>query len=153
MPDTEATTTEHLDPVIHWEDHPWAVIEPVGTKLRLMAVKGGELKGEPAIAIIEYGPNVWFPRHKHDVPHIEIVVSGVQWVGDREERAGTVRWVPANYFYGPLRMGPEGARIIEVFPDGNLPAIFGELEDMSELEDAMGIGMDGLLEQLVKITG
>ena len=138
-------TGSEADPIKHWEDLDWAVIEPLGIKLKIMAVEGGSPKGRPAIALIDYPPNFYFPAHEHDVPHIELVMGGLQHVGGREERAGAVRWVPAHHVYGPLQMGPEGARIVEVFPDGDLPSIFGELADPEELGPG---AMEALMAQL-----
>jgi hypothetical protein len=147
------TAASDADPITHWEDLDWTIIEPAGIKLKIMAVKGGNPKGEPAIALIDYPADFYFPSHKHDVPHIEIVLGGLQYVGGREERAGAVRWVPANHVYGPLQMGPEGARIVEIFPNGDLPEVFGELVNPEELEPSVGCGMDSLMGQLGKLLG
>jgi hypothetical protein len=145
------TGPDPIDRVVNWDDNAWTTIEPAGIKFRILAVKGGDPKGEPAVALIDYPPNFKFPAHRHDVPHIEIVVSGEQYVGGRLETAGATRWVPAHYEYGPLEMGPEGARIVEVFPDGDLPTIFGEILHPEELAPAMGIELDELLAQLAAI--
>jgi hypothetical protein len=70
----------------------------------------------PFVIALEYAPNLKLPPHWHLYGHVEIVLKGTLYVGGRAEPPGTIRYVPANFTYGPLETRDEPCHVVEVFP-------------------------------------
>jgi quercetin dioxygenase-like cupin family protein len=100
---------------------------------------------------VEFAPNFYTAAHQHVTGHIEVVLEGSIQVGDRLEVAGDIRITPANVSYGPLTSGPEGCKLLEIFPnrDSILPLAdfpdeliteFGDQDHLrSHLKSLLGI--------------
>lgn len=71
----------------------------------------------PAVAMIEYDPGTEVPPHHHGCDYLSYVISGELEVTRRRHGPGSIRVVRAGTAYGPLKAGPEGARVLEVFAD------------------------------------
>ena len=66
----------------------------------------------------EYGPEATVNVHSHLVDYASIVLSGSIEVTRRIEEVGSIRLVSAGTAYGPLRAGPEGCTVLDVFALG-----------------------------------
>ncbi len=71
----------------------------------------------PAVAMIDYAPHAEVPPHHHGCDYLSYVIAGELEVTRRRHGPGSVRVVRAGTAYGPLKAGPEGARVLEVFAD------------------------------------
>ena len=71
----------------------------------------------PAVVMVEYAPGAQVPPHHHGCDYLSYVIAGELEVTRVTHGAGSIRVVRAGTAYGPLRGGPEGARVLEVFAD------------------------------------
>lgn len=71
----------------------------------------------PAVALIDYEAGTEIPPHSHGCDYLSYVISGEIEITRKTHATGSVRHVKANTAYGPLKVGPEGARVLEVFAD------------------------------------
>jgi mannose-6-phosphate isomerase-like protein (cupin superfamily) len=79
----------------------------------------------PAVVMVEYAPGAQVPPHHHGCDYLSYVIAGELEVTRVTHGPGSIRVVRAGTAYGPLRAGPEGARVLEVFADrANLMATF-----------------------------
>jgi hypothetical protein len=102
--------------VLHaWEDLPF--VESLdGVRGCIIEVDpAGDAEGSCVVAL-NYAPGVEVAPHCHIYGHIEIVLSGTLYVGDRPEPPGTIRIVPRNCTYGTLQSKDGRCRVLEVFP-------------------------------------
>lgn len=113
----------HKDVIKHWDDLDWVTLDD-SPGLRVCALSVDREFGATAVAM-DYAPGFTIPNHYHTVDHIEIVVDGEITVSGRPERPGDLRLVPRESVYGPLVAGPEGAKVIEVFPTHTIDAVQG----------------------------
>ena len=73
--------------------------------------------------------NMWFPPgctievHTHACDYSEIIIEGSQKVGGKWLYPGDIRIGLANEGYGPLVAGPEGARVLVTFANGQWPGV------------------------------
>ncbi|MDA0339955.1 MAG: hypothetical protein O2910_09025 [Proteobacteria bacterium] len=73
--------------------------------------------------------NMWFPPgctievHTHACDYSEIIIEGSQKVGGKWLYPGDIRIGLANRGYGPLVAGPDGARVLVIFANGQWPGI------------------------------
>jgi hypothetical protein len=88
---------------------------------RLRHVIGSRGQGSSVlIDIVEYEPNAVVPARYHLVDCASVVVRGAVEIADEVEQVGSARFRTAGTGYGPLRAGPEGCTIIDVFALGDL---------------------------------
>lgn len=66
---------------------------------------------------IRMPPNQYWPLHWHDCWTVVLVVEGSCCVGDWWMQAGDVFVTEPSLEYGPLVVGPGGARLFEIFSD------------------------------------
>jgi len=69
----------------------------------------------PAVVLAEFAPGEQVPAHTHACNYLEYIVAGSQVVGKVEFKAGDVRWAAACTGYGPIRVGPDGCKVLIVF--------------------------------------
>jgi len=80
-----------------------------------------------ALPDIRMPPNQLWPMHWHDCWTVVIVVEGGCMVGDWYMEPGDVFVAAPSIEYGPLLIGPEGCRLLEIFGDLSLsPGGYGE---------------------------
>lgn len=70
------------------------------------------------ILVVQYEPGSEVGVHSHGTDYCSIVVEGSIEVTRREHSVGSMRVVNADTAYGPLRAGPEGCTVIDVFASG-----------------------------------
>jgi hypothetical protein len=70
------------------------------------------------ILVVQYEPGSQVGAHFHGTDYCSIVVQGSIEVTRRDHHVGTMRFVNAETAYGPLRAGPEGCTVIDVFATG-----------------------------------
>jgi quercetin dioxygenase-like cupin family protein len=116
-------TSTYDDVIKHWEDLDWVKLDD-SPGLRVCALSVDPNHDATAVAM-DYAPGFTIPDHYHTVAHIEIVVQGEITVSGRPEKPGDMRLVPQGAVYGPLVAGPDGARVIEVFPIHTIDAVQG----------------------------
>jgi len=120
--------TETFDDVIKaWEELDWVALDD-SPGLRVCSLPVDQ-DSEATLVCMDYGPNFEIPTHHHTCDHIEVVIKGEINVTGRREPAGSMRFVPRDAVYGPLIAGPEGARVIEIFPIHTIEAVSGRYED------------------------
>lgn len=71
----------------------------------------------PLVGMVHYAPGAEVPVHYHDTDYVSIVVEGEIEVTRKVHGPGSVRIVKKGTAYGPLRAGPDGCRVVEVFAD------------------------------------
>jgi hypothetical protein len=80
--------------------------------------------GESAVIWhVAFKPGASMQAHSHGKDYFEIILEGSQQVGRTWHGPGTVRVVHAGTGYGPLLAGPEGCRVLVIFPDGFSPSV------------------------------
>ncbi len=70
------------------------------------------------VVVIRYEPNSEVGTHYHETDYCSIVVKGSIEITRRHHEVGSVRLVKAGTAYGPLRVGPEGCTVIDIFATG-----------------------------------
>ena len=120
------TLPVHEDVIKNWEELEWVTLDD-SPGLRVCALSVDPEFGATAVAM-DYAPGFTIPNHHHTVAHLEIVVDGEITVSGRSEKPGDLRFVPRDAIYGPLVAGPEGARVVEVFPTHTIDAVQGRYE-------------------------
>ena len=116
----------HEDVIKNWADLEWVTLDD-SPGLRVCALSVDPEYGATAVAM-DYTPGFTIPNHHHTVAHLEIVVEGEIEVSGRTEKPGDLRFVPKDAIYGPLIAGPQGAKVIEVFPIHTIDAVQGRYE-------------------------
>jgi quercetin dioxygenase-like cupin family protein len=105
--------------IVSWDD-PGEWIYDAGRKLhfaRLPMVDDGE-GSAMQVVVIRYDPDSEVPVHYHETDYCSIVVKGEIEITRRHHGVGSVRLVKAGTAYGPLRIGPEGCTVIDIFATG-----------------------------------
>ncbi|QHE73334.1 hypothetical protein [Rhodococcus sp. WAY2] len=71
----------------------------------------------PVLYMTHFPPDTVLPRHHHESPFCDAVVTGSMWVEDDQTwyHAGTVRHVPPLVVYGPTKSGPNGLTLLEFY--------------------------------------
>jgi quercetin dioxygenase-like cupin family protein len=98
----------------------WDELEFLDTMLGNAALFDiGDVDNEhrPAVVMVDYAPGAEVPPHHHDCDYLSYVIAGELVVTRATHGPGSIRVVRAGTAYGPLRAGPEGARVLEVFAD------------------------------------
>ena len=99
---------------LRWSDVDW--LNPgEGVYFQLFQIGEGDDDDRAGMLIVEIPAQFEIPAHHHAVWHQEIVLAGEIEVGGELLQAGDMRIVPAGAIYGPLKAGPEGCRLVEVF--------------------------------------
>jgi quercetin dioxygenase-like cupin family protein len=119
----EMAPTDVQDVILHWDELEWVQLDD-SPGLRVCAFSVDPDYSATAVAM-DYAAGFTIPDHYHTVAHIEIVVDGEITVSGRAEKPGDLRMVPAGAVYGPLIAGPNGAKVIEVFPNHTIDAVQG----------------------------
>jgi hypothetical protein len=117
------------DVLTHWDELDF--VEILGTRDFIVRLDSADGPSDAILLAVWYDPDVRLPAHSHACGHVEVILEGSLCVGDRWERAGSIRAVPPGFSYGPLLAGPQGCKAIEFFPDGG--AFLAEFDDPSEL--------------------
>lgn len=118
----------------------------LGNKVAILDIEGeGGTPGAAVVLAIDYKPNFYVAAHSHPTGHVEVILDGELHVGDTIERAGDVRWVPADVAYGPITSGPNGCKGLEFFP--NREAVLPVPVDLSDMAAKVG-DPDALLAAL-----
>ena len=109
----------------HWRDLPFE--DFFDSDIAVVLSDESEDVSQPTVVMlaIEFKPGFFVASHQHSTGHIEVVLEGALTVGGREECPGDVRVVPAFTSYGPLQVGPEGCKCLEIFPtrEGVIPIV------------------------------
>jgi hypothetical protein len=88
----------------------------LGNRLALLQIEGEDGQpGDAVILCIDYQPGFFVDAHKHRTGHVELIVDGDLRVGDKWERKGDIRVVPAGVSYGPIQAGDQGCKGMEFF--------------------------------------
>lgn len=95
-----------------WADLDWHDV----SGLKMAYVLEPNMPGA-VIFCVDRPPNHRTPAHSHPLPHIELLLEGTLFVGDRVVKAGDFRVVGGDVAYGPIKAGPEGAKCIEISPN------------------------------------
>ena len=132
-----------------WDDLPFE--DFLGSKVAVLATE--EESGQPEVVMlaIEFEPGFTVAPHRHSTGHIEVILEGSLYIGDRLELPGEVRVSPAHESYGPLVAGPEGCKCLEIFPDRR--AVIPIVDDPAAAATQFGDGnhLRGKLEKLLKL--
>lgn len=84
---------------------------------------GDEAEGNRVLlAIIDYEPGAEVDAHAHLVDYASVVLRGSIEVTRKVEGVGSMRLVDAGTGYGPLRAGPEGCTVLDIFAMGDSDA-------------------------------
>jgi hypothetical protein len=86
------------------------------------------------VLVVEYGPDVQVPSHRHEAPYCSVVVRGEIEITRQWHQPGSIRLVQGGSVYGPLRAGPAGATVIEIFGNGDVTRIPAQRSSISEGE-------------------
>ena len=70
------------------------------------------------VMVVRYEPGSEVRPHYHDLDYCSIVVEGAIEVTRQHHGVGSMRLVKAGTAYGPLRAGPDGCTVIDVFATG-----------------------------------
>jgi len=70
------------------------------------------------VLVVRYDPGSEVRPHYHELDYCSIVVEGSIEVTRQDHGVGSMRVVNAGTAYGPLRAGPEGCTVIDVFATG-----------------------------------
>lgn len=76
-------------------------------------------KNSVMMTIVEYAPNAVVEPHYHLVDYASVVVRGSIEITKKQEHVGAIRLVKAGVGYGPLRAGPEGCTVLDIFALGD----------------------------------
>lgn len=68
----------------------------------------------PVAVVVRYPPNYVLARHSHASDRLELVVSGSVEVNDYWLGPGDIWTSPADQFYGPHMIGPDGCTTMEL---------------------------------------
>ena len=68
--------------------------------------------------MVRYDPGSEVPVHFHDSDYCSLVVDGSIEITRKVHEVGSVRIVKAGTAYGPLKVGPQGCTVIDIFAAG-----------------------------------
>ena len=100
----------------------------------------------PLVGVIDYAPNTQIPVHSHDTDYVSIVVDGEIEITRRVHHRGSIRIVRGGTAYGPMKAGPTGCRVLEVFADrsGIAATFLGDDELAKEFRRAQAAALADL---------
>lgn len=103
----------------------------VGGRVALIEIGPNDAEARPIVAAVEYDPNAFVPVHHHDSDYVSVLIDGELTVGRTRHLPGSIRVVRATTAYGPIRVGPQGAKTIDTFAVGTGMAAtwFGDDEE------------------------
>jgi Cupin domain len=99
----------------NWDDLEF-IDSPLG-RAALIDIGDGDNETRPLVAAVHYPPGAEVPPHYHGTDYCSFIIDGEIEVTRRIHRAGDVRVVKKGTVYGPLKAGPDGCKVIEVFAD------------------------------------
>jgi hypothetical protein len=77
-----------------------------------------DLGNQVLLAFVDYEPGALVDAHAHLVDYASVVLRGSIEVTRTLEEVGSIRLVDAGTSYGPLRAGPEGCTVLDIFALG-----------------------------------
>lgn len=92
--------------------------EGLGVRFRSILLNDPQSAEEVQVCLFDLPPHTAIPTHFHNTARFEIVLSGEITVGGDLRRAGDIMLADAGEAYGPLLVGPEGCRTLEIFACG-----------------------------------
>lgn len=92
--------------------------EGVGGRVALFDIGPNDAENRPIVAAVEYDPGAFVPVHSHASDYVSVLIEGELTVGRTSHLPGSIRVVRATTAYGPIRVGPAGARTIDTFAVG-----------------------------------
>jgi hypothetical protein len=129
-------------------DTSWDELEFIDSPLgRAALVDIGDKDHRPLVAMVDYAPDTEVPVHYHSTDYCSIVVEGEIEITRRMHRSGSIRVVRKGTAYGPLKVGPQGCKVIDIFADRTgIAATFLNTDEarVSELTNLQGDVTDSL---------
>lgn len=120
-------------------DTSWDELEFMDSPLgRAALVDIGDEDHRPLVAMVDYAPGTEVPVHYHGTDYCSIVVEGEIEITRKMHRPGSIRVVRKGTAYGPLKIGPQGCKVIDIFADRTgIAATFLNTDEarVSELTD------------------
>jgi nucleoside-diphosphate-sugar epimerase len=98
------------------DELPW--MSTNGVRSASFAVGAQDDADAPVVLFAEFPPDAVVGAHTHDTDYAEIMLEGSQYIDRRWHTKGDIRIVRAGTVYGPIRTGPEGAKVTIVFRTG-----------------------------------
>ena len=92
--------------------------EGVGGRVALFEIGPNDADTRPIVAAVEYDPGAFVPVHSHASDYVSVLIEGELTVGRTHHSPGSIRVVRATTAYGPIRVGPNGAKTIDTFAVG-----------------------------------
>lgn len=132
-----------------WDDLPFE--DFLGSKVAVLATEEEAGRPEVVMLAIEFEPGFYVAPHQHPTGHIEVILEGSLYIGDRLELPGEIRVSPPYESYGPLKAGPDGCKCLEIFPDRQ--AVLPIVDDPAAAATHEGDEnhLKGKLERLLKL--
>lgn len=119
---------------------------PLG-RAALIDIGDDDGRTRPLVAAVHYPPDAEVPPHYHDTDYCSFIIEGEIEVTRRVHRAGDVRVVKKGTVYGPLKAGPNGCKVIEVFADRTgIQATFLNIDEHQRSE------LDSIQQDVTKIV-
>ena len=87
---------------------------PIGAFAMQFALHRDDDDG-PQVFIVKFPPDYEVPPHSHSCDYLSVVLEGSLVSTRKHYPVGAVRFVRADTGYGPLKYGPEGCTLLEVF--------------------------------------
>jgi hypothetical protein len=116
-----------------WNDLEF-IDSPLG-RAALIDIGDDDNPTRPLVAAVHYPPGAVVPPHYHDTDYCSFIIEGEIEVSRRVHRGGDVRVVKKGTAYGPLKAGPDGCKVIEVFADRTgIQATFLNLDEDQQAE-------------------
>ncbi|MDE0116397.1 MAG: hypothetical protein OXT07_07235 [bacterium] len=123
---------------IHAEDMDFAEVKSqqhadgrrVSVWLKLM-----ELTQERAVFHTRYDPGLVLERHGHNSDHFIFVIEGEVTFDEEVCRPGTLIKLPHLATFGPIKVGDEGAEILEIYFGDSRPAPADKAEHAAILKE------------------
>jgi quercetin dioxygenase-like cupin family protein len=105
------------DSITPWDEHEWVQVGGFRLAAPMPTVDtDGSGRFDSALLMLELEPGTVEPPHWHPGGHITVVTEGWVMFNDKRANAGDVRIIPPGMEYGTVA-GPEGAKLIEFWPD------------------------------------
>lgn len=87
-------------------------------KLRFKSVQFGDVGQETQAVVVRYEPGSEVPVHHHPSDYCSVVLEGSIEITRQVHEPGSIRVVKAGTAYGPLRVGPKGCTVLDIFAAG-----------------------------------
>jgi hypothetical protein len=98
----------------------------------------GDAPDGPLMVVQVIPPDLEFAAHHHETDYCTIVLEGSMRVGRTWYRAGDFRVQDAGSTYGPVRIGPDGCKVVSFYADRSaLPDQFVRERDRARYDALM----------------